>query len=173
MADMLVKLYELPPLQPALDALAAINIEIRPARPGEEYAIAPWVERHFQPAWAYGVAYAVHRNPSKLYIAVEKQPPDPQRANLYHLPDEGLVGFAGYDISNLGAFGPLGVQESHRRRGIGRALLLACLHAMWSEGYAYAVIGWAGPVDWYKKVVNATIIPDSEPGPFRGKLVGR
>lgn len=32
MADLLVKLYALPPLQPALDAIAALNIQIRPAR---------------------------------------------------------------------------------------------------------------------------------------------
>jgi hypothetical protein len=43
---------------------------------------------------------------------------------------------------------------------------------MWNDNYAYAIIGWAGPVEWYRKVVGATIIPDSEPGPFRGKLVG-
>jgi hypothetical protein len=66
----------------------------------------------------------------------------------------------------------MGVQESCERRGIGRALLLTCLHAMWNDNYAYAIIGWAGPVEWYMKMVGAMIIPDSEPGPFRGKLKG-
>lgn len=32
MAEMLVKLYELPPLQPALDAIAGHRIQVRPAR---------------------------------------------------------------------------------------------------------------------------------------------
>ncbi len=36
----------------------------------------------------------------------------------------------------------------------------------------FAVIGWAGPVDWYAKRVGATLIPNSEPGPFRGRLEG-
>ena len=47
MADMLVKLYELPPLQPALDAIAGHRIQVRPARPGEERVIAPWIAHHF------------------------------------------------------------------------------------------------------------------------------
>jgi hypothetical protein len=47
MSDMLVKLYELPPLQPALDAIRETGIEVRPARVGEEYVIGPWVQRQF------------------------------------------------------------------------------------------------------------------------------
>jgi GNAT superfamily N-acetyltransferase len=171
MADMLVKLYDLPPLQPALDALAA-TIQIRPARVGEEHAIVRWIEQHFSPGWSHGVAYATHRSPCSLFIAIERQMPDPARADRYALPAERLVGFACYDTSNRGMFGPMGVQPSHEGRGIGRALLLTALHAMWSENYAYAIIGWAGPVDWYAKLVGATIIPDSEPGPFRGSLEG-
>ena len=65
-----------------------------------------------------------------------------------------------------------GVHPHYEDRGIGTALLLTALHAMWDENYAYAVIGWAGPVDWYAERVGATLIPDSEPGPFRGPLEG-
>lgn len=171
MADMLVKLFQLPPLQPALGALAAHSVEVRPARVGEDRAIGAWIGRHFSPDWANGLAYAVGRSPCSLFIAVERQPPDPARANLYDLPAERLVGFACYDTSNRGMFGPMGVQPSHERRGIGRALLLSALHAMWADHYAYAVIGWAGPVEWYARTVGATLIAGSEPGPFRGPLV--
>lgn len=172
MADMLVKLYQLPPLQPALDALVAHRVEVRPARVGEDRAIGAWIACHFSPDWSNGLAYAIGRSPCSLFIAIEKQPPDPARANSYDLPAERLVGFACYDTSNRGMFGPMGVQPSHERRGIGRALLLSALHAMWAENYAYAVIGWAGPVDWYVRTVGATLIPGSEPGPFRGPLLG-
>ena len=48
--------------------------------------------------------------------------------------------------------------------GIGRALLLAALHAMRAEGYAYAIIGWASSVEFYRKAVGATVIEGSEPG---------
>lgn len=172
MADMLVKLYNLPPLQPALDALRQISIFIRPARIGEENQIVPWVAHHFYSGWEQGVTYAIHRNPASLFIAIEQQAADPNRSNRYELPGEKLVGFACYDTSNKGVFGPIGVQPSHERRGIGRALLLTALHAMWTENYAYAVIGWAGPVEWYQRTVGAELIPNSEPGPFRGPLLG-
>jgi GNAT superfamily N-acetyltransferase len=172
MADMLVKLYQLPPLQPALDAVAPQRIHIRPARVGEEPVIAAWIARHFSADWANGVGYATSRSPCSLFLAIEHAPPAPPAANPYALPPERLVGFACYDTSSRGMFGPIGVQPGHQGRGIGTALLLAALHAMWQENYAYAIIGWAGPVDWYARQVQATRIPDSEPGPFRGPLQG-
>ena len=172
MADMLVKLYKLPELQPALDALKLLNVFVRPARIGEDHEIAPWISRHFSSGWSYGIRYAIERDPCSTFIAVEKQFADPERKNLYEQPNEQLVGFACYDVSNRGVFGPIGVQPSHQGRGIGRALLLTALHAMWSENYAYAVVGWAGPVAWYERIVSAEVIPNSEPGPFRGDLKG-
>jgi GNAT superfamily N-acetyltransferase len=172
MADMLVKLYELPPLQPALDALASINIAIRRAEIGEEHVIKPWIAKHFKPGWAAGIAFAIYRSPGSFFVAIQKALPDPNRSDPYDLPPERLVGFACYDTSSRGMFGPMGVQKEFEGRGIGKALLLASLHAMREEHYAYAIIGWAGPVDWYAKTVGATIISGSEPGPFRGKLLG-
>ena len=44
-------------------------------------------------------------------------------------------------------------------------------NAMKEEGYAYAVIGWVASEDFYAHAVGATVIPDSEPGIFRGKLI--
>ena len=70
----------------------------------------------------------------------------------------------------LDYFGPTGVDEAWRGRGTGTALLLACLHAMASAGYAYAIIGGAGPVAFYERAVNARIIPGSQPGIYRGML---
>jgi GNAT superfamily N-acetyltransferase len=172
MADMLVKLYELPPLQPALDALASINIAIRRAEIGEEHVIKPWIAKHFKPGWAAGIAFAIYRSPGSFFVAIQKALPDPNRSDPYDLPPERLVGFACYDSSNRGMFGPMGVQKQFEGRGIGKALLLASLHAMREEHYAYAIIGWAGPVEWYEKTVGATIIPGSEPGSFRGMLQG-
>jgi predicted N-acetyltransferase YhbS len=83
-----------------------------------------------------------------------------------------LVGFGCYNATRKGMFGPEGVKPDHRGQHIGEALLLGCLHAMVHEGYAYAVIGWAGPKEFYAKAVGATLIEGSEPGVYRGKLVG-
>jgi predicted N-acetyltransferase YhbS len=62
------------------------------------------------------------------------------------------------------------VDEKARGTGLGKALLLAALRAMAADGYAYAVIGGAGPVDFYVKTVGAIPIEGSEPGLYRGML---
>ena len=42
---------------------------------------------------------------------------------------------------------------------------------MRNNGYMYGIIGWAGPTAYYEKVVNATVIPDTEPpGSYRDLL---
>ena len=38
------------------------------------------------------------------------------------------------------------------------------LHALRELGYAYAIIGSAGPVDFYLRTLPAMLIPDSHPG---------
>ena len=67
-------------------------------------------------------------------------------------------------------FGPTGVSDSMRGLGIGKILLVACLHAMKEQGYAYAIIGNPGPISFYAKTVNATIIEGSDPGIYRGMI---
>ena len=81
-----------------------------------------------------------------------------------------MIGFACYDATGLGMFGPTGVEEAERGQGTGKALLLACLLDMRLKGYAYCAIGWAGPKDFYRKAVGAVEIPDSEPGYYRGMM---
>jgi GNAT superfamily N-acetyltransferase len=173
MTDMLVKLYALPAIQPHLTALSQNRIEIRKAHPSERYVLSAWVHQHFtDPSWATGCEVALENRPVSCYIAVEKRQAPVSSKNLYDLPDEVVIGFACYDVASKGMFGPLGVHENYRKQGIGSALLLACLHAMKEEGYAYAVIGWVASEDFYAHAVGATVIPDSEPGIFRGKLIG-
>jgi hypothetical protein len=86
------------------------------------------------------------------------------------LEGKQLIGFSCYDTTAKGFFGPAGVSEAARGRGTGRALLIACLHAMRFEGYGYAIIGDAGPTDFYEKAVGAVAIPDSVPGVYAGML---
>ncbi len=172
MTDMLVKLYTLPEVTPLLNALNQKGLEIRRPHPSEKYVLAEWVRKHFQESWAVGCEFALEQKPVSCYIAVEKSQAHISSEDPYDSPDEILVGFACYDVDSKGMFGALGVKEDYRGRGIGTALLLACLHAMKEEGYAYAVIGWVASVDFYAHAVGATVIPDSEPGIFRGNLVG-
>ena len=42
--------------------------------------------------------------------------------------------------------------DSEQGKGIGKALLLRCLHALRAEGYAYAIIGGVGAGGLLRKV---------------------
>jgi GNAT superfamily N-acetyltransferase len=83
-----------------------------------------------------------------------------------------LLGFACYDTSAKGFFGPTGVDETMRGKGIGEALLIATLRAMREAGYAYGIIGDPGPVEFYRKRLDALEIPKSTPGHYAGMLRG-
>jgi hypothetical protein len=41
------------------------------------------------------------------------------------------------------------------------------MEAMRDEGYGYAIIGSAGPVDFYNKMSGATVIEGSVPGIYK------
>ena len=78
--------------------------------------------------------------------------------------DEISVGFAAYECTRKAFFGPTGVADAERGRGIGKALLIASLWGLQELGYVYGIIGAAGPVEFYQQAVGATLIPDSDPG---------
>lgn len=153
--DLLVKLYELPDPAPAVGALREQGIAIRRVLPCEKHLVTDWVRRTFHAAWASECDTAIHRQPVSCFVATE---------------GERLVGFACHEATCRGFFGPAGVVPDRRGRGIGKALLLACLEAMRAMGYAYAVIGAAGPVEFYARAVGAVPIEGSAPGIYRGRL---
>ncbi|MEN3042936.1 MAG: GNAT family N-acetyltransferase [Fervidobacterium sp.] len=155
MSDMLVKLYELPELKPYIDELSKQGIIIkRPIGP-EKHFVVEWVGKIFGKHWASEVDMAFSNKPVSLFLAIDT------------LNENQIIGFACYDATVRGFFGPTGVDESYRGKGIGTALLLACLHDMYNVGYAYAIIGDAGPTEYYKKTVNAIEIESSKPGIYK------
>lgn len=168
MADMLVKLYALPELAPVLTPLAALGVEIRPALATERRLLGRWARERFSETIAASFEAAIDQRPITCLLAVERRPLRP--APSYEQPPERLLGGACHDVAALGLFGPVAVSQERRRAGIGRALLLASLHAMKAQGYAYAVIGWAGEPEFYANSVGAIPIPGSEPGIYRGPL---
>jgi hypothetical protein len=171
MADMLVKLYALPELAPSLGRLATQGVDIRQAHPSEKKIIAGWARQRFSETIAAECEAAIEQRPITCHIAVEKQPAKTASPNPYDMPPDKLLGFACYDVTSKGMFGPECVCEKHRCKGIGAGLLLSALHAMRAERYAYAVIGCAGPIEFYEKTVGATLIEGSEPGIYRGPLI--
>jgi len=155
MADMLVRLYALPDVQGTLDALAAEGIVVRRAQPWELSAVRRFIEEHFSRGWADETTLGFARQPISVFVAQE---------------GTRMVGFAAYECTARNFFGPMGVDEACRKRGIGAALTLACLHALRDMGYGYAIIGAAGPEDFYAKVCGAEPIADSKPGIYRDSV---
>ncbi|MEO6013326.1 MAG: GNAT family N-acetyltransferase [Devosia sp.] len=153
MADLLVRLYDLP----AVPEAKAEGVAIRRALPPERQVILDWIGAHFSPLWVSEAALGLSQQPPTVYVAIK---------------DGALLGFACYDTTAKGFFGPTGVDEAARGQGIGEALLFATLNAMRAAGYAYAVIGDPGPVAFYKKRLDALEIPGSEPGIYAGMLGG-
>ncbi|MGM0879612.1 MAG: GNAT family N-acetyltransferase [Bacillota bacterium] len=155
MSDMLVKLYQLPELEPVIKQLADNGIEIRRAIAPEKHVVVDWVRQHFNEGWASECEVAFSNQPVSCYIAVKQG---------------ALIGFACYEATCKNFFGPTGVSVNERKLGAGKGLLLACLHAMRALGYGYAVIGSAGPMEYYSRIVGATVIEDSTPGIYKGML---
>jgi GNAT superfamily N-acetyltransferase len=172
MPDMLVKLYQLPDISARVADLRTRRIEVRRAQPGDGPLLQTWVRQHFAEGWGDSIPVALAQRPITCFLAVEHQVRSEPPRQPYDLPAERLVGFALYDVSSRGMFGPTGVHPAYRGRGIGAAVLVATLRAMADEGYMYAVIGWVGPAEFYARTVGATLIPDSEPAGFRGPLRG-
>ena len=155
MPDMLVNLLLLPPVEPALEERRAAGVIVRRAQPWELTQVREFVTENFKRAWADEISVGLVRQPVTVFVA---------------LRDGRLVGFAAYECTRKNFFGPTGVVESERGRGVGRALLLAALGGLRELGYAYAVVGGVGPAEFYERTVGARLIPDSSPGIYADPL---
>lgn len=150
-ADMLVKLYD-ERIQPDLaleEKLKGSGIAIKRGLAANRAVIRSFVTERFGAQWAEECDSAILNG--GCYIAVK---------------DKKVIGFAAYDGLFPDFFGPTGVAEEMRGLGIGKALLLRCLHSMKEKGYRYAIIGWTGPEAFYEKTCGAVVIPDSIPGSY-------
>ena len=142
--DMLVNLYALP------EETAVEGVRIMRVLPPDGKKVLDWVGAVFSEGWVSECTAALCQQPPTCFIA--------QR-------DGAIIGFACYDATARGYFGPIGVAEDERGGGIGRALLIRCLHGMREAGYGYAVIGWCDEAQrFYRGAVGAIPIPDSAPG---------
>ncbi|MCD6588938.1 MAG: GNAT family N-acetyltransferase [Candidatus Fermentibacteraceae bacterium] len=145
MSDLLVPLYKLPERMPLK------GFAVRRVMAHEGVAVRKWVEAEFSSGWASEILPALSRTPSSIFIAVDGSSQKP-------------AGFCAWDCTALGFLGPVGVAENYRNRGLGRRLTVEVLYSMKEQGYGYAVVGDAGPVEFFKSSCSAIIIPDSAPG---------
>ena len=148
MIDMLVRLYDLPDATEVFHTVENHGITLRRARAFELHTAAAFA-RTFSEKWASEVQVAMTRQPSACFLATK---------------DKKIIGFACYDTTMRGFFGPTGVAEEARGLGVGKALLFLALHALRETGHAYAIIGGVGPREFYQKACGAIEIPGSDPG---------
>lgn len=141
--DMIASLQNLPEIQ------IADSIKIKRAFVGEKDDILKFVESKFGKHWRGEVEHALMQESPKCFIATE---------------NGKLIGFACYDATAKGFFGPIGIDPDKRGGNVGKALLVRTLSAMREYGYAYAIIGWVKSAEmFYRKTVNAEFIKGGNP----------
>ncbi len=155
MIDMLVRLYDLPDSTDIYRRVEEAGVILRRPNGYERHILAHWVGEHFSPKWVSETKVAFARQPVSAFLATRQKK---------------ILGFACYETTLKGYFGPTGVAESERGTGLGTALLYKALEALREDGYAYAVIGGVGPREFYEKACGAIEIPGSDPGIFADLL---
>ncbi|MCF0135034.1 MAG: GNAT family N-acetyltransferase [Lachnospiraceae bacterium] len=151
MADMLVNLYQLPDSAPVYERTEKAGIKITRALSPNMHKVLDFVRREFGEGWTSETFAAFANHPTTCFVASR---------------DGEVIGFADYDATAKGYFGPTGVLESQRNQGIGAALLLKCLEAMREDGYGYAIIGSAGPEHFYELNCGARVIENDTPNVY-------
>lgn len=154
MADMLVKLYNIPESHDIEKKLAEQGIRIKKALAPDRSKIIQFSKTCAKEDYSDEVSATFSNNPVTCYIATkEKQ----------------IIGFACYEATARDFFGPMAVLETERKKGIGKALLLKSLESMREMGYAYAIIGWpaGSAVAFYIKCVDAVMIEEKSSGIYK------
>ena len=95
MADLLVRLYDLP----AASRVPDDGVTIRRALPPERHVITAWITQRFGRGWASEAETALSSLPVTCWLAVK---------------NGDLLGFACHDATAKGFFGPTGVDEAAR-----------------------------------------------------------
>lgn len=153
MPDLLVKLYE---LQFEKYKKEYFDCEFKIVRPLaiDKNKVIEFVRKEFSESWANECERSFVRIPISCFISVKKK---------------NIVGFACYDATAKGFFGPIGIKPEERRKGLGTQLLFSCLSDMWDSEYGYAIVGWVdeNQIEFYKKKTFASVIPESRPGIYK------
>lgn len=125
-----------------------LTCHVRQANSSDFEKLTSFVNEEFGERWLHSVEYGFRTYKENLPIYIVEQ-------------EEVIVGFACYDVvrGKKGLFGPMGTAKQNRLKGVGNQLLHCCLHSMKQDGYAYAIVGQAGPIEFYERNCDASLIP--------------
>ena len=151
MPDLLVPLYDLPV------AMEQDALWVGKPLAHQAPSVLSFIEDNFSIGWKAEAGVAFGSVPPTLIVAADKASGSP-------------AGFCCWDCTAKGFLGPIGVHDAFRGKGIGKAVVVAALHSMREAGYAYAVIGAAGPVEFFQRICDARVIEGSTPGIYSNPL---
>jgi GNAT superfamily N-acetyltransferase len=155
MRDLLVPLYDLPDRPEPPD-------DVMVDRPAACCAsgLLEIIGGEFGSGWRSEAGVCILRTPPTMVAAFDTADGQP-------------LGFCCWDAAALGFLGPVGVFDGHRGKGLGRVLVLSCLHRMRQQGYGYAVVGGAGPEGFFESVCDARPIAGSSGSVYPPWVPGR
>ena len=136
MPDMLVNLLALPKNDDAEATLAREGIVVRRAMAPDKLRIIPFVQELSTVSAAGECDVCFSHTPISAFIATD---------------GAKVIGYACYNATAPDFFGPTAVDPAYRGKGVGKALLIRALRALYDEGYVYAIIGGVGPIPFYEK----------------------
>lgn len=111
---------------------------VRRAGMSDASTLTDVIGREFSIPWAFEVERALGK-PSGVHVA--------------ETATGELAAFAAHDGNNrgLGWFGPAGTLHAHRKKGLGEALLIACLADVAHAGHERCEVAWIGPRAFYER----------------------
>ena len=131
-----------PPEEERRHELSRAGVVVRELSHRDEASLRAWLERTWGPNWTFEGLLALRRRVPTGVVA--------ERGGR-------IVGFAVFDSTRPGWFGPMGVEPGLQGGGLGIELCVRAFEAMARKGYARAEIAWAGPRCFYARKLGAVI----------------
>jgi len=115
----------------------------RKARSQEKRELVGWIRDTFSPFWAYEVSCCFGEDSTSVWLAEH---------------EGAIVGFAAYSSLEPDWFGPIGVDQKVRRKGIGTVLLYKAINSLRLNGHRLITIPWTDLLFFYSQLPGIVAI---------------
>jgi GNAT superfamily N-acetyltransferase len=124
--------------------LRDVGVSVRRATRDDGPLLDAFFQQQFGPDWRLEAELSLRNDPPALHIAIKNR---------------AIIAFSAHSTQNRewGFFGPMGTAEAARGLGVGRVLLLRCLHDLQLAGHKTSVIPWVGPISFYARCVPTVV----------------